>query len=134
MRAHKLPKVTAYNYFTPEINMAYMSASQFKAFTQCEAAALAELTQEYIREESTALLVGSYVDAYFSRGLERFKADHPELLTARGELKAEYKKADRVIDRIREDKLFMALLGGRKQVVRTGRIGGIPFVSASDKM
>jgi len=131
---HNLPKVTAKNYFAHETNMAYMSASQFKAFSQCEAAALAELKQEYGREESTALLVGSYVDAFFSHELDRFKADHPELLTAKGELKADYKKADCIIDRITEDKLFMAFLSGRKQVIRTGMIGGIPYKVKVDSL
>ena len=38
-----LPTVTGKNYFDPEIQMAYMGASQFKSFQRCEAAALAEL-------------------------------------------------------------------------------------------
>ena len=50
-----LPIVTAENYFSPEIQMAYMGASQFKAFDRCEAAALAELLgisqQTYSRYE-----------------------------------------------------------------------------------
>ena len=35
--------LTAENYYSQEANLAYMSASQFKAFDRCEAAALAEL-------------------------------------------------------------------------------------------
>ena len=38
-----LPVVTAENYYSPEMNMAYMGSTQFKAFEKCEAAALAEL-------------------------------------------------------------------------------------------
>lgn len=41
-----LPVVTAENYYTPEMNMAYMGSTQFKAFEKCEAAALAELKGE----------------------------------------------------------------------------------------
>ena len=134
MRTRKLPRVTAKNYFTSEINMAYLSASQIKAFMQCEAAAMAELNREHVREESTAMLVGSYVDAYFSRSLPQFKSDHPELYTGKGDLKAEYKKADRIIYRIQEDKLFMALMSGRKQTIRTGSIGGIPFKVKVDSL
>ena len=37
-----LPVVTAENYYSPEMNMAYMGSTQFKAFEKCEAAALAE--------------------------------------------------------------------------------------------
>lgn len=35
-------ELTKDNYFSPEANAAYMSASQYKAFCRCEAAALAE--------------------------------------------------------------------------------------------
>ena len=54
--------LTAENYYSQEANLAYMSASQFKAFDRCEAAALAELRGEYIPPASTALLVGGHVD------------------------------------------------------------------------
>ena len=40
-----------------------LSASTIKAFANCEAAALADLRGEYQRPTSTALLVGSYIDA-----------------------------------------------------------------------
>ena len=53
----------AENYFSPENQLAYMGASQFKSFLACPAAALAEIRGEYRKEETTALLVGSYVDA-----------------------------------------------------------------------
>ena len=59
-----LPVVTAENYFSPEMNMAYMGATQFKKFSSCEAAALAEVRGEYAPAASTAMLTGSYVDAY----------------------------------------------------------------------
>ena len=34
------------NYYSKEADMEYMSASQFKAFRKCEAAAVAELRAE----------------------------------------------------------------------------------------
>ena len=55
--------LTNENYFSVENNMAYMGHSQFLAFQRCEAAALAEARGEYTRPSSTAMLVGSYVDA-----------------------------------------------------------------------
>ena len=51
--------LTAENYFSQEAQREYMSASQFKAFDRCEAAAAAELRGEYVRDESTSLLIGS---------------------------------------------------------------------------
>ena len=45
--------------------MEYMSASQYKAFLECPAAAMAEIRGEYTREETKALTLGSYMDALF---------------------------------------------------------------------
>lgn len=114
-------------YFSPENNMKYMSTSQFKSFMACEAAALAELRGEYTRDKTNALLVGSYVDAYFDGSLERFRAENPELFTKQGGLKAEYRQAERIIERITGDKLFMKYMSGEKQVIKVGEIEGIPF-------
>lgn len=72
-------KLTQKNYFSKKANQEYMSVSQFKAFEKCPAAALAELNGEYEREETTALLVGSYVDSYFEGTLDKFKQEHPEV-------------------------------------------------------
>lgn len=127
MHNHNLPEVNQHNYFSPETNMAYMSASQFKAFMKCEAAALAELRGELVRESTPALLVGSYIDAYFSNELAEFKQSHPEILMKTGGLKSDYRKAEEIIQRIERDRLFMAMLSGAKQVIRTGTIAGVPF-------
>jgi site-specific DNA-cytosine methylase len=89
-------KLTDANYYSPEANWAYMSTSQFKSFRKCEAAALAELRGEWNRPSSTALLVGSYVDAYFSGEMEQFKAAHPEMYKKDGALKADFEKAEAV--------------------------------------
>lgn len=55
-----LPVVTPENYYSPEMNMAYMGSTQFKAFEKCEAAALAELRGEYTPPTSQAFLIGGY--------------------------------------------------------------------------
>ena len=119
--------LTKENYFSPENDMRYMSASQFKSFMKCEAAAMAELRGEYEKPKSTALLVGSYVDAHFEGTLDIFKAQHPELFTRSGELKAEYKQAERIIERVERDEMFMRYMSGQKQVIKTGEIAGVPF-------
>ena len=119
--------LTAENYFSKEANMEYMSASQFKAFGNCEAAALAELKGEYEREVTTSLLVGSYVDAHFEKTLDIFKAKHPEIFTKGGDLKSEYRKGEEIIQRIERDELFMRFMSGHKQVIKTGEIEGVPF-------
>lgn len=130
----KLPSVTAENYFAPEIQMAYMGASQFKSFRKCEAAALAEARGEHERPATTALLVGSYVDAHFSGEMDRFRSEHPELFKRDGSLKSDYIKADEIIRCLEKDRLFSLLMSGRKQVIRTGFIAGVPFKIKIDSL
>lgn len=124
-----LPKVTSKNYYDPHIQMAYMGATQFKAFQKCEAAALATLRGEWAEKKTVALLVGGYVDAYFSGELDQYKEEHPEIFSSRYPygLKSEYKMADLIIERMKRDRLYMLLMSGRKQVIRTGFIAGVPF-------
>lgn len=126
-------RLTRNNYYSREANEAYMSASLVKAMLDCPARALAELRGEYARPESTALLVGAYVDAYFEGKQRLFIAAHPEIVNSRtGELKADFRKADEMIIRATGDPVFMSYMRGRKQVVRTGKIGGIPFKCKMD--
>ena len=99
--------LTAENYFSAEASMKYMGSSQFKSFLKCEAAALAELRGEYERPVTDALLIGSYVDAHFEGTLDIFKAKHPEIFTQKGELKAQYKHAEYMIQRAERDDTFM---------------------------
>lgn len=128
------PKLTADNYYSPEANWAYMSASQYKSFRKCEAAALAELRGEWGRKDSIALLVGSFIDAYFSDEMEQFTAEHPEIYTAKGELKADFQKALNAAQRLEQDDLCRMLLSGRHQVIKTGKIGGVWYKCKSDSL
>ena len=130
----KLPALTAENYYSAEMNMAYMSASQYKDFEKCEAAALAELRGEYTPASSTALLVGGFIDAYFSGESALYQAQHPEIFKRDGQLKAEYVHAQDVINRMLEDRLYTLLMSGRKQVIKTGFIAGVPFKIKIDSL
>ena len=124
--------ITAENYFSPEAQLHYMGASQFKAFQSCEAAALAEIRGEYVREKTTALLVGSYVDAHFEGTLDVFQAKHPEIFTRGGDLRSEYRHAENIIARIEQDEMFMRYMSGQKQVIMTGEIEGVPVKTKVD--
>ena len=119
-----LPVVTAENYYSPEMNMFYMGSTQFKKFSSCEAAALAELKGEYHSPSSTALLVGGYIDAWFSGELPLYQAQHPEIFKRDGTLKAEYLKAQDVVNRMQADELYCLLMSGKKQVIMTGELFG----------
>ena len=119
--------VNRFNYFSANNNLKYCGSSQFKSFLRCPAQAMAELRGEWKREETTSLLVGSYVDSWFEGTLDTFKAEHHEILKKDGTLKAEYIKADEIIARVSRDELFMRYMGGQKQAIRTGYIEGVPF-------
>lgn len=118
--------LTKRNYFSRKANLEFMSVSQFKSFEKCPNAAMAELTGKYKREKTTALLVGSYVDAWAEGTLPKFKRQNPEIFKKDGTLKAEYIQANAIIERIEKDKLFMKYLSGESQVIMTGSICGVP--------
>lgn len=116
------------NYFSTEAQKQYWSVSQFKAFDNCEAAALAEINGEYEREMTKALLIGSYVDAYFAGELDEFMGEYGDIVyTKKGELRAEYSHANEIIDRIESDKLMMDFLKGDTQVIKTGEMFGVDW-------
>lgn len=120
-------QLTSKTYFSTEANQEYMSSTQFKAFRECEEKALAKLSGEYERPVTTSLLVGSYVDAYFEGTLDVFKGKHFEIFKRDGSLKADYSKAEYIIERVERDKKFMKYMSGEKQVIMTGGIERVPF-------
>lgn len=126
--------LTEENYFSPEAEAFYMGSTQFKRFQECESQALAMVRGEYVEEASTALLVGSYVDANFSGTLPIFRAQHPEIFTKQGFLKAEYHHAEYIIRRIEADQQFMAAVSGGSQVILTGEIEGVPVKIKVDSL
>lgn len=117
-------KLTNDNYFSPEASLEYLGVSQYKAFLDCPARAMAEIRGEYKPPMTTALLVGSYVDAYFEGTLDRFKEEHSEIFKKDGTLKADYVQAEQIIERIEADELFMEYMSGKKQVIKTAKLFG----------
>lgn len=114
--------ITNENYFSLENELKYFGSSQFKNFIDCEAAALAQVKGEYARERTDAMLVGSYVDSHFEGTLDIFRAQNPSIFTRSGELKANFRLAEDIINRIEKDDMFMKYMGGEKQVVKTGKL------------
>ena len=127
-------KLTQRNYFSRKASKEFISVSQFKAFEKCPASALAEINGKYKREETTALLVGSFVDAYFEGSLANFIKKHPEIYKKDGTLKAEYQQAELIINRILMDKLFTEYMSGKKQVIMAGEISGVPVKIKIDSL
>ena len=83
-----------------------------------------KLKERWEEPKSKALMVGSYVDSYFEGTLDSFKANNPDLFKRDGGLKAEYVKADEIIERIERDAYFMKYMSGEKQVIMTGELFG----------
>ena len=125
--------VTNENYYSDEANALYLSNSMFKAVYghpaqphPCEAAAI--LGE---RVESEALLVGSYVDAYFEGpdAFKKFKEENQSKIMQKSG-KAPYKfitDADIAIARATQDAVFMSYMGGSHQTVMCGRIADHNF-------
>lgn len=122
--------LTAENYYSREANEEYMSVSQYKDFSgtygkmACEFTAMEKLKERWEEPKSKALMVGSYVDSYFEGTLDDFKANNPDLFKRDGGLKAEYVKADEIVERIERDAYFMKYMSGEKQVIMTGELFG----------
>lgn len=57
-----------------------------------------------------------------------------EIFKRDGTLKAEYVKATEVVARLQADDLYSLLMSGKKQVIRTGTIAGVPFKIKIDSL
>ena len=118
--------LTSGNYHGLDANKTYWSVSQFKQFDKCEACGLASARGQYHREETDALLIGGYVDAYFAGEMDEFVSKHADTMFKKnGELYAKFDQANQLINTIECQPLMMEFLEGEKQVIRTGELFGV---------
>jgi len=119
-----MKKLTCDNYYEADD---YFSVSTWKAMTKCEVGG----KEPYNSIPSTAMLVGSYVDAYVEGTLDKFIEEHPSIISSRGEtkgqLKSDFKQAEEVCRFIDNDERLQRFLSGEKQTVMSGEICGVPF-------
>ncbi len=124
------------NYYGEEAGREYMSVSQFKNFTRCEAAALAEIKGEYIPERGRALLLGSYVDEMLTGTEESqnkfVEENRAELFKKNGDPYADVVQAIEAIKRVKEQPLMLKYLDGEHQTIMTGEIEGVPVKGKFD--
>ena len=150
-------KLTNKNYYGKAANNSFMSVSQFKQFSKCEAMALAELKGEYERPKSKALLLGSFVDEMltgtkksqiqfivenrseiFQKSSKLSKMDDDGLIAiatdyftnifdAENKPYAEIVQALETIEKIKKQPLMMKHFKSKHQVIMTGEIAGVPF-------
>ena len=120
--------LTSGNYHGLDANKTYWSVSQFKQFDRCEACGLASARGQYHREETDALLIGGYVDAYFAGEMDEFVGKHADTMFKKnGELYAKFDQANQLINTIECQPLMMEFLEGEKQVIRTGELFGVDW-------
>ena len=119
--------LTSSNYYGIEANRDYWSVSQYKAFDRCEAAGLAMVNGQYEREETTALLVGSFVDEFFTGDVNTFIAEHPQILKKDGTLKSDYLRAETMIERVQQSELMLDYLKGEHQVIMSAELFDVPW-------
>lgn len=121
-------QLTASNYYENESNLNYMSVSQFKSFIECEAKTMAELKGEYKRPTNQAMLVGSYTHAAFESDdvFNQFLAEHNgAIFKKNGSKYADFEQADKMIETVKNDRLSMFALDGRKEEIFTGELFGV---------
>ena len=128
MRRSRTMILTDPNYHSIEANKAYWSVSQFKEFDKCEAAGLASARGEYVRDETDALLMGKYVDAYFSGQSEDFFKQYGDVMYKRdGSLYAKYERCNTMIDAVERQPKMLEFLEGEKQKIFTADLFGVPW-------
>lgn len=121
------------NYYSIEAGQKYWSVSQYKSFDKCEACGLAESKGQYERPESDALLIGSYVDAYFADELKKFEEERGSLMFKKnGEILAKFAHANDMINRVESDPLMLDYLTGEKQTIMSAELFGVEWKAKFD--
>lgn len=125
-------ELTDKNYYSLEADMEYFSVSQLKSFMRCPAATMAKLRGEYVPETTKPMLIGSYIDRFFEGTLDGFKKEYPEIFTKQGTLRAEFKKAEEIIETVQQYPLFMQFMSGEKQKILTFDLFGAKWKMKMD--
>ena len=113
----------------------HLSASAFKSLQQCSARQVAIDTGKFDKPISKGMMVGKYVDAYFSGTIDVFKAENPQIFKKDGSFYAEYLGAYTVIETIKSDPLLLKYVKGDKlQYEVKGKIGGDLFKGFIDSL
>jgi hypothetical protein len=135
------------NYHSVDANLAYLDCSTYKNVVGtpgrkgCECRALAIAKGEYIQPKTEALLVGSYVDAFFDNSLTEFCADNMDDIFTKASIKKfeksgnsddlerlkAFEQADLMIKRAKKEPMFMRYVEGETQKILIAEIEGVPI-------
>lgn len=121
-------KLSDDTYYGKEANEAYFSVSQYKDFCKCEAMALAKIRGEFEQSTTKAMLIGTLVDRWFEGTLDKLREESPNIFFCRnGVLRSEFRKADQIIKRVKQDERFMQYMSGEKQKILTFEMFGVSW-------
>ncbi|WP_260203952.1 PD-(D/E)XK nuclease-like domain-containing protein [Lactiplantibacillus plantarum] len=127
------------NYYSNRMDWAYMSATLLKNFMQCEAKALHSLKNP-VENDALPLLVGNYLHSHFEsdEAFESFCNEHKsKLFTRTNTLRADFKKADKMIKRLESDAMFNFFYNSpenEKEVILDGELYGVPWKARIDSL
>lgn len=119
--------LTSSNYYSNEMDMKYMSVSQFKRWMECEAKTMAILKGEFEEPKNTAMLVGSYTHAAFEsdESFSNFIDKHNDaIFKKRGGKYSHFEEADRMIEALKSDDFVMFAMEGEKEQIFTANLFG----------
>lgn len=114
--------LTRDNYYSPEADQEYFSCSQYQAFCECEAKAMAKIQGRWEDKPTEALLVGNYFHTYLEgeAAHEQYRREHFEEIfktkTTKAEgtvavgVRAPFAKADEMIAVAQNDELIRSLI------------------------
>ncbi len=126
------------NYYDRTTDVLYQSPTFFKKFLSCEAETMAEINGEYKPPiDNKALLVGNYLHSYFEslEAHQQFIDEHKKEMFSKRKpfgLLSDYKKADGMIDTLKNDSNFKKLYQGQKETIVTGQIDGVSWKGKID--
>lgn len=119
------------NYYSLKADNEYFSVSQYKNFVKCSAREMARLRGELPKITNEAFLVGQYVHSWSEGTLDKFKEEHPEIISSRGvskgKLKSSFVVAENMIKALSNDPLCMEVIEGEKEVMFTGELFGVKW-------
>lgn len=127
------------NYYSNRMDWAYMSATLLKNFMQCEAQALHSLKNP-VENDALPLLVGNYLHSHFEsdEAFESFCNEHKsKLFTRTNTLRADFKKADKMIKRLESDAMFNFFYNSpenEKEVILDGELYDVPWKARIDSL
>lgn len=126
------------NYYDNESDWQYLSVSQYKKFIECEAQAMARLSENWEPNSgTTALLVGNYVHSYFesTEAHEKFIAKNEDVMYSKrspyGLLKA-FQVAEDMIHALERQPFFINLYQGEKEHIVQEKYLGVDWKAKID--